>query len=75
VLDGPAALAAGLVDELVARPELAVRTLVERLGPGREWAVRRRLILDATTPVDDALGAHLAAIDRTARRATAGTAR
>ena len=42
----------------------------QHLGTGRELAIRRRLLLDATTTsYEDALGAHLAACDRAVRSA------
>lgn len=61
------ALERGLVDEVAADPAAAVATLGSRSGP--ELAIRRQLMLDATTTsFEDALGRHLAACDRTLRR-------
>ncbi|MFI0371275.1 enoyl-CoA-hydratase DpgB [Actinomadura sp. 1N219] len=63
--------AMALVDELSADPEGALAELAaaSRGVAGGELAVRRRLLSDAaTTPFDEALGAHLAACDRALRR-------
>jgi isomerase DpgB len=61
----------GLVDE--SGPDIAERVAARAASfrglAGAELAVRRRLLLDApTTSFEDALGAHLAACDRTLRR-------
>jgi len=64
----------GLVDEVGGLAELT-RTALNVLGgvSGKELAVRRRLLLDATTTsYEDALGAHLAACDRAVRRTWEG---
>lgn len=64
------ALAHGLVDEIADDPAAAVAARLRTVGgfPGKELAIRRRLLLDATTTsFEDALGAHLAACDRTLR--------
>ncbi|MEV6960730.1 enoyl-CoA-hydratase DpgB [Streptomyces sp. NPDC051207] len=47
--------AAALVDELSALP-------------GQEWSIRRRLLFDSGLSYEEALGAHLAACDRSLRR-------
>jgi isomerase DpgB len=68
------AFALGLADELADDPDAALADLVLRYGDGggSELAVRRQLLLDAsTTPFEDALGSHLAACDRALRRAVA----
>jgi len=65
------AVAYGLVDEIAEEAEDAVRRAVHAFGalPGAELAVRRQLLLEATTSsFEDALGAHLAACDRELRR-------
>jgi isomerase DpgB len=62
----------GIVDEVTPDPLAAVPAAVAAVSalPGSEVAIRRRLVLDATTvPFEDALGAHLAACDRALRRA------
>ncbi|RKN41209.1 enoyl-CoA-hydratase DpgB [Streptomyces hoynatensis] len=62
---------AGLLDEIVtdvAEGIRAARELTARVT-GSELALRRRLLLEAaTTSFEEALGAHLAACDRTLRR-------
>ncbi|MYV98433.1 enoyl-CoA-hydratase DpgB [Streptomyces sp. SID3343] len=71
------ALEVGLVDELTDDVPTAVATRIALLRPltGSEVAIRRRLLLEATaTSFEDALGAHLAACDRTLRRIPNGTA-
>jgi isomerase DpgB len=70
------ALAAGLVDEVTDNPDHAVRSLRTEVGglAGAELAIRRQLILDAArTSFEDALGTHLAACDRSLRRAAGGS--
>lgn len=70
-LDADAALDAGLVDEVTDDTGGALAALAERAGAfsGKELAIRRRLMFDATTmSFEDALGAHLAACDRALRR-------
>jgi isomerase DpgB len=62
----------GLLDEVVADIEAGTRAALARLSGinGREFAIRRRLLAEApSTTFDDALGAHLAACDRTLRLA------
>ncbi|MFD4523032.1 enoyl-CoA-hydratase DpgB [Streptomyces sp. NPDC058470] len=66
------ALALHLVDELSDDPARTLALARERLATvsGTELAIRRQLMLDAsTTGFEEALGAHLAACDRTLRRA------
>ncbi|WP_052742960.1 enoyl-CoA-hydratase DpgB [Streptomyces mangrovisoli] len=67
------ALSTGIVDEVVDAGELAaaLQTVVEAAGEvaGKELAIRRRLVLDATTTsFEESLGAHLSACDRVLRR-------
>jgi isomerase DpgB len=65
----------GLVDAVADDVEAAARAALEVLGAGRgkEIAIRRRLLLDATsTSFEDALGSHLAACDRALRLSEAG---
>ncbi|WP_406443852.1 enoyl-CoA hydratase/isomerase family protein [Streptomyces sp. NBC_00631] len=65
------AMALGLVDEITDAPlaALAVATAAAGLRSGRELAIRRRLMHDATTTsFEEALGAHLAACDRMLRQ-------
>jgi isomerase DpgB len=69
-LDARSALAAGLLDDIVDAGSWTAADfrLADGLA-GKELAIRRRLLLDAaTTSFDEALGAHLAACDRTLRR-------
>ncbi|WP_406212787.1 enoyl-CoA-hydratase DpgB [Streptomyces decoyicus] len=69
-LDTDRAVELGLVDELTDDPDAALATLLSRVGEvaPAELAIRRRLLLDAAaTGFDEALGAHLAACDRTLR--------
>ena len=59
-----------LVDELVDDQEAALAAVAELAASfsGAELAIRRRLLLDASsTSFEDALGSHLAACDRTLR--------
>jgi isomerase DpgB len=66
-----AALELGLVNEVVDDQQAALRRAVATLSAvdGAEFAIRRRLLLDApTTSFEDALGVHLAAADRALRR-------
>ncbi|MDI5967266.1 enoyl-CoA-hydratase DpgB [Streptantibioticus silvisoli] len=68
------ALAARLVDEVVADAgtALARAALLAGRFDGPELAIRRRLMLEATTTsFEDALGSHLAACDRMLRRTAA----
>ncbi|MER5883121.1 enoyl-CoA-hydratase DpgB [Streptomyces sp. NPDC001941] len=67
------ALELNLLDEVVGEGEreAAVKAAVELLTafPGAELAVRRRLLIDATSvSFEDALGSHLSACDRSLRR-------
>jgi isomerase DpgB len=58
-----------LVDELAEEPSTATAELVGNLS-GPELAIRRQLMLDATsTSFEEALGTHLAACDRALRNA------
>lgn len=60
----------GIVDEVADDPAVPAAAQARSLRgiAGRELAIRRRLLLDATsTSFEDALGAHLAACDRTLR--------
>jgi isomerase DpgB len=69
------ALELHVVDEVVGDPEdaLAAGAGTLRAFSGRELAIRRRLILDATTTsFEEALGVHLAACDRALRRSSDG---
>ncbi|WP_234542810.1 enoyl-CoA-hydratase DpgB [Streptomyces shenzhenensis] len=69
------ALALNLVDELVDDLDGALAAAAGRGGAvsGAELAIRRQLMLDAsTTSFEEALGAHLAACDRALRRSAAG---
>jgi isomerase DpgB len=68
------ALDLNLLDEVVDDPAEALASAVESVGAfsGPELAIRRQLMLNATsTSFEDALGMHLAACDRTLRRASA----
>jgi isomerase DpgB len=65
------ALGLGLIDEVAADPAAAAAAARTLLGasPASDLAIRRRLLLDATTTsYEDALGRHLAACDRQLRR-------
>ncbi|WIM94394.1 enoyl-CoA hydratase-related protein [Actinoplanes oblitus] len=71
------ALGLGLIDEVAADPDAAVAAARTRLGTASaaDLAVRRRLLLDATTTsYEEALGRHLAACDRQLRRGPAEAA-
>jgi isomerase DpgB len=72
------ALAVGLVHEVAEEPQTRLAEVAAELAalPGKELAIRRRLMHDAgTTSFEDALGAHLAACDRELRRtSSAGVA-
>jgi isomerase DpgB len=60
----------GVIDQIGEDPVALARAALEVLGGGRgtELAIRRRLLLDATTTsFEDALGSHLAACDRALR--------
>ncbi|GAA3966417.1 hypothetical protein GCM10023085_56080 [Actinomadura viridis] len=71
------ALELRLLDELTDDPASALAAVAERFGAfsGKELAIRRQLMFDATTTAfEDALGAHLAASDRALRGAAAAIA-
>lgn len=77
-ISGARALELGILDEVTDDLDFAVeaQTTLARGVAGTELAIRRRLLMDATTTsFEDALGTHLAACDRTLRRAGGGTAR
>jgi len=64
-------LSLGLIDELTDDIKAIVDGVVSRIErqDGAEMAIRRRLLLEATSaPYDEALGTHLAACDRELRR-------
>ncbi|MFB7271982.1 enoyl-CoA-hydratase DpgB [Streptomyces sp. NPDC056244] len=72
-LDANEAAGLDLLDETVAGTREALERaaeVAEELSavPGREWSIRRRLLFDATLSYEEALGAHLAACDRSLRR-------
>jgi isomerase DpgB len=70
-IEADEAVALSLVDEITDDPGSALAELAARAGAysGSELAIRRQLMFDAaTTGFEDALGAHLAACDRTLRR-------
>lgn len=76
-LEAPDSVELGLVDEVTTDPATALTAVAEMVCSlaGRELAVRRQLMFDATTTsFEDALGRHLAACDRALRR-SATTAR
>lgn len=61
----------GLFDDITTDPHAALAAKLAELVEveGTEFAIRRRLLLDApTTTFDDALGVHLAACDRALRQ-------
>ncbi|MFK0019138.1 enoyl-CoA-hydratase DpgB [Streptomyces sp. NPDC090798] len=69
-VDATEAHTAGLADEITSDPDRPWAALAE-LAPARgpEFAVRRRLLLEATTTTfEEAIGPHLAACDRVIRR-------
>jgi isomerase DpgB len=71
-LDADDALAARLVDEVVPDQASALVAVAAAFSgfSGQELAIRRRLAFDATTVAfEEALGSHLAAVDRTLRQA------
>ncbi|MFI1996556.1 enoyl-CoA-hydratase DpgB [Actinoplanes sp. NPDC020271] len=73
-IDAETAVAAGLIGEVVDRPEqtLAGIAAASAAVSGKEAAIRRQLLLDAGEhSFEEALGSHLAACDRTLRRAVA----
>jgi isomerase DpgB len=64
------ALTMGVVDEVAEDPAAAVAAVAEWAGElsGKEVSIRRQLLFDdTTTSFEDALGPHLAAIDRVLR--------
>jgi isomerase DpgB len=73
-VSGEHAAQAGIVDEIVedrAGLDRAVKEAATLLGPfaGAELAIRRRLLMEATTAgFQESLGVHLAACDRVLRR-------
>ncbi|ATL32459.1 enoyl-CoA-hydratase DpgB [Streptomyces formicae] len=73
-IEAAEALALGIADEIVDDPKdvlVAAAELTDGLS-GQEVAIRRQLLFDAaTTGFEDALGAHLAACDRTLRQGAA----
>ena len=77
-LSATRAVEIGVMDEVVADEDGAVDRVREVLHTlnavrGKEFAVRRQLILEAgSTTFDDALGPHLAACDRSLRLARQG---
>jgi len=76
-ITGGEALALRLIDELVDDLEVSLAAIAERSGvySGKELAIRRQLMFDATTTsFEDALGSHLAACDRALRRSAVGIA-
>lgn len=65
------ALALNLIDEVSEDPATTLAELAGAAGAldGTEMAIRRQLIFEAgSTTFEDALGAHLAAVDRALRR-------
>ncbi|GAA3067586.1 hypothetical protein GCM10017600_20190 [Streptosporangium carneum] len=72
-IDVGRALALNLIDEVSEDPAASLAGLTELAGAmdGAELAIRRQLIFEAgSTTFEDALGAHLAAVDRALRRET-----
>jgi isomerase DpgB len=70
-IEADRALALALVDAVSEDPATAVARLTASAGAldGAELAIRRQLVFEAgSTTFEDALGAHLAAADRTLRR-------
>ncbi|MFD5558731.1 enoyl-CoA-hydratase DpgB [Streptomyces sp. NPDC127068] len=64
----------GIVDELTEDPDAALAAVARLAGElsGKELAIRRQLLFDATsTSFEDAIGSHLAACDRALRRTAA----
>jgi isomerase DpgB len=73
-IDATEARHLGLVDDVVDDPGPALAALAALANgiAGKELAIRRQLIADASrTAFEDALGSHLAACDRALRRGTA----
>ncbi|MEU0562523.1 enoyl-CoA-hydratase DpgB [Dactylosporangium sp. NPDC006015] len=74
-IGAPDALALQLVDEVTDDVAGALEIVAARTATvaGPELAIRRQLMFDAaTTSFEEALGAHLAACDRTLRQVAAG---
>ncbi|MGC5310350.1 enoyl-CoA-hydratase DpgB [Micromonospora zamorensis] len=70
-LDAHESVDLGIVDELTDDPATALTAAAEMVTglSGKEMAIRRQLMFDATTTsFEDALGRHLAACDRALRR-------
>jgi isomerase DpgB len=70
-VDAAEAYAAGLVDEVVEDPDVALVALERSVAglDGQELAIRRQLLRDASRrSFEEALGPHLAACDRALRR-------
>lgn len=73
-IDAGQAAADGLIDVVVDRADDALAEIAAAAATisGKELAIRRQLMLDAQEhSFEEALGSHLAACDRTLRRATA----
>jgi isomerase DpgB len=73
-VDAEQAVAAGLIDVVADRPDDVRTELAAVAGAvaGKELAIRRQLLLDASEhSFEEALGSHLAACDRALRRAGA----
>lgn len=73
-VDTGQAVAAGLIDVVVDQPDGTLTEIAAAAArvSGRELMIRRQLLLDASEhSFEEALGAHLAACDRTRRRAVA----
>jgi len=67
-IDADRALALNLIDEVSEDPATTLAALAFSVD-GKEMAIRRQLIFEAgSTTFEDALGAHLAAVDRALRR-------
>jgi len=67
-IEADRALALNLIDEVSEDPAATLAALAVPVD-GREMAIRRQLIFEAgSTTFEDALGAHLAAVDRALRR-------
>lgn len=70
-IEAERALALSLIDEVSENPAATLAELAEAADAvdGTEAAIRRQLIFEAgSTAFEDALGAHLAAVDRALRR-------
>ena len=76
-VDADDALALHLIDEVTEDVAGALATAARRAAgiAGTELTIRRQLMAEAaTTSFEDALGVHLAAVDRTLRRTAVGSA-